>query len=136
MPSSADLICVDPKRVHEVWPHAKDLIRKAIERTNLSAFEDIEYDVLSGDQLLWLAWDGKAILAAATTQIVKPCDKVCILTACAGSDRERWLPLFAQIEKYATDEGCSSIRIFGRRGWERVLIGYRVKHIILEKALR
>lgn len=135
MPCTASLVCVDPMRVHEVWPHAKDKIRAAVERTGLCAFADIEYGVLAGDQLLWLAWDGKEIMAAATTHLVKPHDKVCILTACAGYDRERWLPLFARIEQYAKDEGCSSMRIYGRKGWKRVLDGYRVKHVILEKTL-
>lgn len=132
---SADLVCVDPARISEFWPHAKDKIKAAIEATNLSAFEDIERDVLSGDQLLWLVWDGKSILAAATTQIIKPYSKICVLTACAGYDRERWLPLFGRIEQYAKDEGCSSMRIFGRKGWERVLTGYKANYVILEKSL-
>lgn len=133
--SQPDLICVDPARIFEFWPHARDKIRAAIEATGLSSFDDIEREVLSGDQLLWLAWDGKAILAAATTQLIKPFSKICVLTACAGYDRERWIPLLARIEQYAKDEGCSSLRIFGRRGWERVLTGYRVQHVIMEKAL-
>ena len=127
-----DLVCVDPKRIDEIWPHAKHLIRSAIEKTNLSSFDDLERDVLDGKQLLWLAVDGALILAAATTQLVRP---VCILTACAGENRERWLPLFGAIETYAKNEGCRTMRIFGRKGWERVLDGYHVEHVILEKAL-
>lgn len=130
-----ELVCVDPARITEIWPHAKDKIRAAIEATGLSSFEDIESEVLADKQLLWLAWDGKDILAAATTQLIKPYSKICVLTACAGYDRERWLPLFEKIEKYAEDEGCSSMRIFGRKGWERVLTGYRAEHVILEKRL-
>lgn len=130
-----ELVCVDPARVAEVWPHAKDKIRTAIEATKLSAFEDIESDILKGDQLLWIAWDGKEICAAATTQITKPMSKICTLTACSGYDRDRWLPLFEQIEKYAADEGCSSMRIFGRKGWERVLTGYKSNYVVLEKSL-
>lgn len=126
-----NLICVDPARIEEFWPHVKDRIRAAIERTGLSAFEDIESGVLDGSQLVWIAWDGE-ILAAATTHLSR---NVCVLTACAGYDRERWLPLFARIEQYAKDEGCSRIRIFGRRGWERVLDGYRVEHVVLEKVI-
>lgn len=133
---SVNLVCVDPKLVHEFWPHAKHLIKSAIDRTGLSDFADIEYDVLCGDQLLWLAWDGKSIEAAATTHLVVTSGtKVCILTACAGQHREQWMPLFEQIEQYAKNEKCSCVRIFGRRGWERVLSGYRVEHIIMEKAL-
>lgn len=129
------LICVDPARIDEMWPHVRDRIKAAVERTNLSSFDDIEADVLKGLQLVWIAWNGQEILAAATTQLVKLRNKVCVLTACAGYDRERWLPLFASIEQYARDEGCSTMRIYGRRGWERVLEGYRAEHVILEKGL-
>jgi hypothetical protein len=135
MPSSVDLLCVNPDDIHKVWPLAKDLIRAAVERTDLSDFADVEYDVLSGDQLLWLAISDH-VEAAATTHLIKTRGKpVLVLTACSGHERERWLPLFARIEKYAKDEGCSRVRIYGRRGWERVLSGYHAAHVILEKDL-
>ena len=126
-----DLVCVNPADVHLIWPQAKGLIRAAIEKTDLSDFSDIEYDVLSGDQLLWLAISDH-IEAAATTHLSR---NVCVLTACSGHQRERWVPLFAKIEKYAKDEGATTMRIFGRRGWGRVLDGYQSTHVILEKAL-
>lgn len=128
---SVDLICVDPKEVTLVWEYAGGMIRAAIERTNLSDFADIEKDVLEGNQLLWLAISDR-IEAAATTHLSR---KVCTLTACSGHQRERWLPLFARIEKYAKDEGCHTMRLYGRKGWERVLDGYRVEHVVLEKSL-
>jgi hypothetical protein len=130
-----ELICVDPSRINEMWPHVRERLRAAIDRTELSSFDDLEAGVLSGAQLCWLAWDGSEIMAVATTQLVKPRDKVCVLTACSGYDRDKWLPLFAMIEQYAKNEGCSTMRIFGRKGWERVLDGYRVEHVVLEKAL-
>ena len=125
------LICVDPAKVSDFWPFARPLIKTALERTRLSNIEDIEADVLQGRQLLWLAWSDH-IEAAATTQLAAG---VCTLTACAGHQRERWLSLFEQIEKYAQDECCSTMRIYGRKGWKRVLDGYRVEHVILEKSL-
>jgi len=128
---SVDLVCVNPADVKKVWPLARDLICAAIERTNLSDFADIERDVLAGDQLLWLAISDR-VEAAATTHLSR---NVCTLTACSGHQRERWLPLFARIEKYAKDEGCHTMRLYGRKGWERVLDGYSVEHVILEKAL-
>jgi hypothetical protein len=135
MPSSANLICVDPARVHEFWPYAKSFIRLAIARTDLGSFESVERDVLSGDQLLWLAWEDQ-ILAAATSRLADNGNrKVCEIVACSGADRDRWLPLIRQIEDYAMKEGCSSTRIIGRVGWERVLDGYRREYVILEKRL-
>lgn len=130
-----DLICVDPADVHEVWPLARHLIKAAIEKTDLSDFEISEKQVLAGDQLLWLALSDH-VEAAATTHLIKAIGRpVLVITACSGAHRERWLPLFARIEKYARDEGCKSIRIYGRKGWERVLTGYRPEHVVLEKAL-
>jgi len=130
---SVDLICVSPRDVSDVWPLARDLIRAAIEQTNLSDFADIESDVLKGDQLLWLAISDH-VEAAATTHLSR---NACTVTAVSGHQRERWLPLRAKIEKYAKDEGCHTIRAYGRKGWERVLAndGYRIEHVILEKAL-
>lgn len=123
------LICVDPDKVFDFWPHARPFIQRALERTRLNNIEDIESEVLDGKQLLWLAWSDH-IEAAATTQLAAA---VCTITACSGHQRERWIPLFEQIEKYAMNECCSTIRIFGRKGWERVLDGYHVEHVILEK---
>jgi hypothetical protein len=131
----ADLICIDPARIDDMWPHVRDKIRAAVERTGLSSFADIESDVLTGMQLCWIAWDGKEILAAATTRLIKPYDKVCELTACSGYQMAQWLPLLRQIEAYARAEGCRKMRILGRKGWERVLDGYHVEHVILEKGL-
>lgn len=134
MGKQPDLLCVDPQDVHQIWLQAAPLIKTAIERTGLSEFSDIEDQVFSGDQLLWLALSDH-IEAAATTHLIKTGGKpVLVITACSGANRERWLPLFAKIEKYGKDEGCKCVRIYGRVGWQRVLNGYRVEHVILEKA--
>lgn len=135
MSLSVDLCCVNPADVQQIWPQARDLIRAAIERTGLGEFAVTEQQVLSGDQLLWLAISDH-IEAAATTFLAKTSGRtVCILTACAGHERDRWLPLLAQIEKYAKDEGAQAMRIFGRKGWERTLKDYHVEHVVLEKGL-
>lgn len=128
------LICVAPTKVHEFWPHIAKLLREACRRTTLNAFGDIAADVLSGRSLLWFAWNGNAIEAAATTVLINSdIGKVCIITACGGSGMKRWLPLLDGIEAYARDEGCTRVRIYGRKGWLRVLDGYREKHVIMDK---
>lgn len=135
MPSTAELVCVDPARINEVWPLVRDRVKIAIERTGLSDFDLIEREILAGNQLVWIAWDN-GISAVATTHKTSIGSKtICTLTACQGYDRERWLPLFKRIEQYAKDEGCAAMRIFGRKGWERVLDGYKVENVVMEKVL-
>ncbi len=135
MPQTCDLVCVPPVDISKAWPLARNLIRAAIERTNLSEFADIENAVLSGDQLLWMAISDH-VEAAATTHLIKTGGKpVLVVTAVAGTQRERWLSLRHKIEKYAKDEGASRVRTFGRKGWERALPDYRVAYVIMEKEL-
>lgn len=136
MAPSAELICVDPKRVGKVWPHVSPLLKAACRRTRLNAFEDIEADILAGRSLLWMAWNGRAIESAAATILINSeSGNVCIITVCGGSNMERWLPLIGQIESYARREGCARVRIYGRKGWLRVLDGYAQKYVIMDKEL-
>jgi len=136
MPSTAELICVDPKRVREVWPHVSPLLKAACYRTGLNAFRDIEADILAGRSLLWMAWNGRTVESAAATILINSeIGKVCIVTACGGSDMKRWLPLIGRIETYAKAEGCRRVRIYGRKGWLRVLEGFEEKHVIMDKEL-
>ncbi len=135
---SAELVCVDPGRVHEIWRAVAPLLRQATARTGLSAFADIEREVLAGSALLWLAVRGEeralVIDAAASTSLQHTdAGKVCVITACAGNDMSRWLPLISGIENYARDEGCVCVRIFGRKGWLRVLEGYRERYVVMDK---
>jgi hypothetical protein len=157
------LLCVDPARVGEFWPHVRELIRQALLRADLDAFAPLEAAILNGSTytLLWLAWDGKHIAAAAVTELqITMRRKVCVILACGApsfakasegnrpsSPRLRrarglgrrslgeagWLPLIAGIEKYALAEGCAAVRIIGRRGWARVLPHYREHRVILER---
>lgn len=97
-------------------------------------FAGIEQDVHSAMALLWLAWDGETVLAAAVTQLTNHNGlKVCTIVACGGEDRVRWLYLIGKLEEHAKDEGCARVRICGRRGWTKALEGYRVRSVILEK---
>jgi hypothetical protein len=133
--TAPQLVCVDPSRVRECWPHVAPFLRAAIERTNLDRFDEIERDVLAGRSLLWLAWSNRVEAAATTVLTETDAGRVCVLTACGGRNMKRWLPLLRTIEAYARAEGCGHLRIFGRKGWQRVLEDYRVTNIILERNL-
>ncbi|QOG22041.1 hypothetical protein [Bradyrhizobium sp. SEMIA] len=130
------LVCIDPEYVREIWPLVAPLILRAIVRTGLSAFAAIERDILDGTSLLWVAWSGSTIEAVASTSLEQTeAGKVCVITACAGVGIARWLSLIGGIEAYAEAEGCRCVRIFGRKGWARVLEGYEETHAIIDKRL-
>jgi hypothetical protein len=138
------LVCVPPAQAAAIWPHVRELIRAAMRRGGLSSFRPVEANVLAGDALLWLAWDGERIQAAAVTELhATEWRKACVIVACggrgprsgSGAGMTAWLPLLAGIETYARAAGCACVRIMGRKGWARALPTYRTTRIVLEKEL-
>jgi hypothetical protein len=151
MPRSVDgrcrLICIDPARVHQFWPHVSPLIRAAMERGAITDFAGVADAVLAGRALVWIAiaredgrkrpdGNGATIKAAAVTELsTVGTARFCTIVACGGHDRNTWLPLLVGLEGYAKAENCKAMRIFGRRGWERVLPDYKPARVLLEKEL-
>lgn len=137
MSASVEIACVPPDKVALIWPRVSGLIFIAMKRGDLAAFHPVEQNVLSGIAQLWLAVENRNdIIAAAVTELhATEWRKVCVIVACGGKDMDRWIELIEEIEKFAKAEGCSRTRIVGRKGWERVLPGYRTRRIVLDKDL-
>jgi len=130
------LVCVDPARVAEIWPHVAPLVAAALARGGDGDLAAVECALARGRALLWLAWDGKKILAAAVTEVARlHGETLCTILACGGKGFDRFGALIAGLERYARAEGCARMRIAGRRGWARVLRDYRVKSVVIEKDL-
>lgn len=130
-----ELLCIEPGKVDEFWPHVSHFIFEAMERGG-GDYSSVEESVKSGPALLWIAWDGDKILSAAVTSLHKINGKrICTIVACGGDEWTRFGHLIEGLEKYAKDEGCAAVRINGRSGWQRVLSGYRTRQVVIEKAL-
>jgi hypothetical protein len=131
-----ELLCVDPSLVKDIWPHTRPLVKRGMSRADAGSFERTEKEILSGLQLLWLVWNGKTIEAAVVTQLVKHGDKkLCVIVSCSGHGVRRWVHLISRLEQFAKNEGCSAMRIYGRKGWERILENYRAKYVVMDKEL-
>lgn len=136
MSVSVKLVCVDPRTIHHVWDAVASRILRAVQRGRVGLFTRVEQDVLRGDSLLWVAWDGKEIEGAGITSLDRDEDGlVCTIVAWSASDMRRCLPLLERIESYAKEEGCRAVRVYGRRGWARILRDYMQPSIVLEKEL-
>lgn len=86
---------------------------------------------------LWVY--GKPITAALVACIKTKLDgsrvyKVELMASPDGADMA-WNDMIKEIEKHAKAIGCTSMRVQGRRGWQRALPEYRTEQVVLEKAL-
>lgn len=131
--ATSDLICIAPRVLDEIWPHVSALIEQAYAETDIP-LPDVFGWLKAGNGLLWVASDDAKILGALTTSLEqKPSGLACRMVATAGEGIELWLGHLVEIEEYAKGAGCVKMILDGRRGWERVLPGYAVKAVSLEK---
>lgn len=113
------------------------MLKKAIDKTDYGTFACLENDALSGKALLWLAYSEPTIGAALVSQLVRNENSVaCYILACGGTEHRAWRCLPAPIEAYARAEGCTKLRILGRKGWTRMFEGSHVPLVVIEKELK
>lgn len=135
MPSSVKLLCISPGDVKKFWRHVRPFIIEAMFRGG-GEYKGVKQSVFSGVDNLWIAWDGARIIAAAITSLGTINDeKTCTIVACGGDDWPKFGHLIEGLEKFAKDEGCTVVRINGRRGWQRALTGYDLQSVVLRKEL-
>lgn len=116
-----------------VWDH----IARAVNRIGLSDPVSVQFDVMSGVAVLWIAVDEvPKIVGAGVTQI-ETCrgKRICTILAWGADDHRRCAPLLSVIDDYARSEDCAAVRLYGREGWRRKLPDFELKAIIMEKAL-
>lgn len=134
-----ELICVNPHDIPTLtaeWARLRPTIKRAYDKTGLGLFSATEVAVLTGKQLIWYIREGDEILAAAVTLLLNTdAGKVCEVVA-GGREHGRWAQwAMHKLEEFAKAEGCSKMRIIGRRGWSKALPEFQTKYVIHEKGL-
>ena len=140
--------CVPPGQIAQFLPFARHFIADATRMSGDWTQAEIIDGLHEGRMLLWLAIDDRTmaredgpkrpnvVLGAAVTQLhMTNAGKLCNIVLCGGKDFRRWVSLKDAIEAYARVEGCSRVRMEGRKGWARVFRDYHQPFITLEKVI-
>jgi hypothetical protein len=131
-----NLVCVDPARIKEVWPIIRGGVRSALTNGVGGLFSQTESDILSGISIVWLAVEGKDIRGVLVTDLVKTDSGLqCVIASLHGDNMRDWIGFLPEIEQFARKEGCTSIRMTGRKSWARVLSDYENIGIVMQKDL-
>ena len=126
---------VDRELVETVWPKVKHFIDPAV-RVGDWSFEAIEKEVLDGSAIMLVALDGEKFIAVAVIQIWETHrGRLCVILASGGKQLHRWKDFMALVEDYARKQGCSCVRLYGRKGWKRIFPDFAEPWITLEKRL-
>jgi hypothetical protein len=133
--------CVSPQQIEQFWPYVKELIDKALlSGIGDLTLEEIHRRLIAKQSQLWVVVrdsEQTEIVAAATTEIhILPKFKILLITACAGKDLRKWERFITELEAFGAREGCKKLRIYGRKGWVKILSGYSQPWIALERTIK
>lgn len=136
---AASLVLIPSAHVEAVWPLAEPHLKRALR------FGDGEFTlaetrglIREGRFQLWLAWDAlrQCAIGAGVTEVFDyPQKRVCFLVLWASeAPRMHWLSGLETVEAWARDRGCKDMRLLGRKGWGRVLSGYRPQYTVFVRS--
>jgi hypothetical protein len=134
-PFRVRLAMVPEHMISAIWPVALPFLKAAEEEGSLQAVNDWLGDCINGKAQLWVVVsDVDTVEGAGVTRLVgAPGGKLCIIEAFGakrGNDE-----LLGTVERWAKDEGCNMMRVYGRLGWMRRLKDYRPTGVILDRTL-
>jgi hypothetical protein len=135
-----DLIqIVPPLDLNQFGPLAEPWLVEACEHDGEWDLADLKAGLADGRFLLWVCWDSekKGCVGAGVTRISinKRGEKIGHDVVFAGEDSSKLLPLLDRLEDFFRSQGCTRMRISGRKGWGRKLPHYRLAAVVLEKDL-
>lgn len=131
------LVPVPTEHVARLWPQAEEHLRRACARSvgDMSP-ESLFRDCVAGTSALVVIVDGSTepstIPAAAVVHFPQQADGslACEIRAAGGRALSLWRHVVPDFEAWARHVGAASVRLCGRRGWERVFPGYRARPLV------
>lgn len=126
--------------VEKLWHFAEPFIKRALDHTfgEISA-SDIRDFCTRQEMQLWMITKGDRVYGAGATQIVVyPQMKVVRIVALAGTEFDQWMDRsHAAIEVWATENGCTAVECYVRKGFVPKLkeIGYKHRYSVVHKSL-
>lgn len=95
-------------------------------------YEDVERSILEGRMQIW---PGRK--SAAVTEIIEYARKKVLHIFLAGGDMAELIDMIDSAAAWGRTQGCTSLTMSGRKGWERVLgqNGFEPVMIVMERAI-
>ncbi len=128
-----------PEDIAHVWDNVATLLSTVTQHAE-GEMEPADYleSLTHGDMQLWIAIEEKEIIIAMVTQIIPyPRKKVLRVIAIAG---ERFIEAHKRfndiVETFAVNVGCSSMELWGRKGWKKMLPEWKDSYIVFTKDLK
>ena len=129
---------VSPEDVAYIWEKVAPLLDKVQEHTEGEVESDDFLEPLThGDMQLWIVTEDSELHSVMITQIIPyPQKKVLRVISLSGSEFNKLNEFQAMLESFAIRTGCSSLELWGRKGWKKLLPDWESNYIVYTKDLK
>jgi len=129
---------VAPEDVAYIWERVAPLLDEVQEHTEGEVESDDFLESLThGDMQLWIATEENELHSIMITQIITyPQKRVLRIISIAGSDFKRLYQFNEMVESFAIKTGCTSLELWGRKGWKKLLPDWESNYIVYTKDLK
>lgn len=122
------------------FPHIQKFLSESTQLSD-GAYtpEDILQSLNRAEMQLWVVSNKSVIHCAVITEVKQfPHQKHLNILFLGGDEMPKWIHLIEDLIQRATFHDCSAVKIYGRKGWEKVLgkFGFKHSHCVLKRELR
>ncbi len=132
-------LVINPENIPVIWNDVAPLLDRVTEH-NEGQFEANDYlePLTSKVMQLWIAVEGDYLHTVMITKIIEyPNKRDLRVIAIAGSELKTLHSKFNDmIESFALREGCSSMELWGRKGWKKMLPDWKDSYTVFTKELK
>lgn len=135
--SDESLFTIPSASVDTVWPSIEPLLSAFEASMGTASAEEIRTQAREGYAQIWGVATPQGVKGVCVTRIHEtPRNRFCSIWVAYGNDVfGDLMTVYQAIEDWASELGCTAVQINGRRGWQRVLPGFKETAVVLEKSL-
>ena len=129
---------LQPEHVAYIWEDVAPMLARVTSHTEGELEPDDFIEPLThGEMQLWIVIEDKEIIAALITQVIPyPQKKVLRLISLAGEDFSKFKDFISMVESFAIRSECSSLEMWGRKGWKKLLPDWKDSYIVFTKDIK
>ena len=109
-------------KTYGIWKHVEQMITRALDKGSNFTLWEIHTGIQEGKFQLWVDQTDK-VNAVLVTAIQNDDKRFCLLAVLCGKKINEWITGLSFVERWAKENDCEEMRIYGRKGWFRYL-GY------------
>ena len=130
------VILVSPENIPTIWDNVIPLMELSQNGERELSIDDFFESLMEERMHLWIALEGKELLACMITQFAThPQKRSLRIIFLGGEGMDKWIDHMPMVEDFALMHGCTSLEVWGRKAWLRILKDWECKYHIITKDL-